>query len=201
MLFAAVWADPLRVGLAAACRAFWRLGGRRRPLEDWWPSHTTREGRPVDRMGPVTARLVHVLYAYRDDVTRFLRLGKVTFAGVCLLSLAFLLARALMPYLCLRFLGIEGPGLRHVLELQVALIFLVFFAPTPGGAGLAEAASLSIMAEIVPVGVAPYYTLLWRFSTLYLAAIAGLFCLLQALAQDARRVVHHRPDGSEEGRP
>ena len=74
----------------------------------------------------------------------------------------------------------------------MALIFLVFFAPTPGGAGVAEGASLSIMAEVVPIGFAPYYNLLWRFSTAFLAAIAGLFCLLRALLQDARMVVRGR---------
>jgi hypothetical protein len=71
----------------------------------------------------------------------------------------------------------------------MALIFLVFFAPTPGGAGLTEAASLSIMDRIVPAGFAPYYNLLWRSLTLYLAAIAGLLCLAHALIKDARQVV------------
>jgi uncharacterized protein (TIRG00374 family) len=137
----------------------------------------------------LTARLVEIIHTYRDDVRRFLRTGKATFAWVCLLSLVFLFTRALMPFLCLRFLGIHSSTVRHVIEVQMALIFLVFFAPTPGGAGVAEAASLSIMGAIVPVSFAPYYTLLWRFLTLYLAATAGLLCLLRALAEDAQRIV------------
>ncbi len=116
--------------------------------------------------------------------------GKVSFLWVCLLNFGFLLSRCLMPYLCLRFLGVEMSTLRHVIEVQMALTFLIFFAPTPGGTGLAEGASLSIMSEIVPGALAPYYNLLWRASTLYVAAIAGLFCLLQALVQDARRAIH-----------
>jgi uncharacterized protein (TIRG00374 family) len=124
---------------------------------------------------------VDLLYAYRDDVRRFLRHGKACFGAVCLLSVAFLLARALMPYLCARFLGVEDGTLRRILESQVALIFLVFFAPTPGGAGIAEGASLWIMADIVPPEIAPYYTLLWRASTVYLAALAGVLCLGAAL--------------------
>ncbi len=192
MAVAACWPDPIRVALGAVSRALWRMGPRRRALRDWWPPHTATTARPVDRMGPLTARLVDLVYAYRDDVARFLRLGTAHFVGVCLLSLVFLFARALMPYLCLRFLGLETAGLRHVLDLQIALVFLVFFAPTPGGAGLAEAASLAVMADVVPAAVAPYYNLLWRFVTLYLAAIAGLFCLLQALLADARRALDPR---------
>ena len=140
------------------------------------------------------ARLVDLLYTYREDARRFLRHGKACFAAVCLLSLSFLLARALMPYLCARFLGVEGGSLRQIVEAQMALIFLVFFAPTPGGAGFAEGASLSIMADIVPPGIAPYYNLLWRFSTTYLAALAGFLCLGRALARDASRITPRQPE-------
>lgn len=190
MFLGAIWPGLFRVVLSAISRARHRMQGGSFPLHDWWRPGHDRTGPAVDRMGRVTARLVDILYAYRDDVRRFLRCGKATFAWVCLLSLVFLFSRCLIPYLCIRFLGIETSSLRGVIEVQMALIFLVFFAPTPGGAGVAEGASLSIMANIVPVGFAPYYNLLWRFSTLYLAAIAGLFCLLRALVQDAQQVLH-----------
>ena len=99
-----------------------------------------------------------------------------------------------MPYLCARFLGVEGGTLRQIVEAQMALIFLVFFAPTPGGAGIAEGASLSIMGGIVPSGIAPHYNLLWRFSTTYLAALAGFLCLGRALARDASRITPRQPE-------
>ena len=51
----------------------------------------------------------------------------------------------------------------------------------------------------VPAGLAPYYNFLWRYLTLYLAAIAGLLCLLRALAQDAQQVI--RRVGLLEERP
>jgi hypothetical protein len=148
-------------------------------------------------MDPWTGRLADLLYTYREDVRRFLRRGKVCFVAVCLLSVSFLLARALMPYLCARFLGVEGGTLRAIVEAQMALIFLVFFAPTPGGAGIAEGASLSIMADIVPPGIAPYYNLLWRFSTSYLAAAAGFLCLGRALSRDGVRLARRRRERRE----
>ena len=145
-------------------------------------------------MDATTARLVDLLYTYREDVGRFLRHGKACFVAVCLLSVSFLLARALMPYLCARFLGVEGGSLRQIVEAQIALIFLVFFAPTPGGAGIAEGASLSIMADIVPPGIAPHYNLLWRLSTTYLAALAGFLCLGRALARNVSRIPSRQPE-------
>ena len=192
MLLAAAWPDGLRQGLAGLSRTACRLAGRSRAVQDWWPPREGRGGPPVDRMDRWTARLVDLAYVYADDVRRFLRHGKGVFAAVSLLSLAFLLARALMPYLCLRFLGIKTPAFAHVLNAQIALIFLVFFAPTPGGAGIAEGASLAVMAGVIPVGFAPYYNLLWRAATAYLAALAGLACLTHALVADGRATLRRR---------
>ncbi len=192
MALVAIWPSRFRVALAATSRAVWRLRGRRHALCEWWPPGETREGPAVDHMGQLTARLVDVIYTYRTDVNRFLRAGKATFACVCLLSLAFLLSRALIAYLCLRFLGIEASDFRHIYEAQIVLILVEFFAPSPGGAGVVEGASLAIMAEIVPAGYAPYYTLLWRSSTLYLSALTGFFFLARAVVQDARRIIRPR---------
>ena len=140
-------------------------------------------------MDRLTGRLVSTIYIYRNDMARFLRVGRVSFIWVCLLSLLFLLSRCFLPFLCIRFLGLEGSTLRHILEVQMALILLVFFAPTPGGAGLAEGASQSILASIVPTGFVPYYNLLWRSCTVYISAAAGLICLLHVFVQHAPRVL------------
>ena len=194
LLLGAAWPDLCRVGLAALSRAACRVLRRPGAVTGWWPPGTARTGPAVDRMDRATARLVDLLFTYREDVRRFLRRGKLCFAAVCLLSVSFLLARALMPYLCARFLGVEGGSLRQIVEIQLALIFLVFFAPTPGGAGIAEGASLSIMTDIVPPGLAPHYNLLWRFSTTYLAALAGFLCLGRALAGDTSRIARRHPE-------
>ena len=193
LLLGAIWPDLFRIALGALSRAVWRVLRRPDAVIDWWPPGTPRTGPAVDRMDSRAAWLADLLYAYRADVRRFLRHGKACAAAVCLLSVTFLLARALTPYLCARFLGVDGGTLRQTVEAQVALIFLVFFAPTPGGAGIAEGASLWIMADIVPPAIAPYYTLLWRVSTTYLAALAGFVCLGLALARDASGAVRRQP--------
>ncbi len=98
-----------------------------------------------------------------------------------------MLSRSMIAFLCLRFLGIETAGLGHVLETQLSLIFLIYFAPTPGSSGLAEGASMLMMDSNLPAALMPYYNLLWRCTTFYLPAIAGLLLLLWTLMQDARR--------------
>ena len=94
-----------------------------------------------------------------------------------------------MAFLCLRFLGLRASGLLDVIETQLSLIFLIYFAPTPGSSGLAEGASMLMMGGAMSAGFVPYYNLLWRCSTLYLPAIAGLLFMLWAILQDARRAV------------
>jgi uncharacterized protein (TIRG00374 family) len=145
-----------------------------------------------DQMGRLAAKLVNLIYIYQKDARRFLKRGKARFGIVCLLSIVFIISRCLMAFFCLRFLGVKGSSLSHILELQLALIFLIYFAPTPGGSAIAESASLAIMAGIVPVGFAPYYNLLWRGSTLYIPAIAGLLWIMQAIMQDIQGVVGKR---------
>jgi hypothetical protein len=198
MLAAGLWPHGFRAGLGWLSRGLWRLAGRRGRLEPWWPPSDPRTGPPADHLPHAAATLADIVYTYRADVSRFLRLGKTRFAAVCLLSLGFLFSRCLLPFLCLRFLGIEGSSFGDTLERQAGLVFLVFFAPTPGGAGVAEAVSLAAMGDVVPAGFAPYYNLLWRFATAYLPAVAGLVCLALALAQDAHRALRRRGPGSSE---
>ena len=192
MLAAGLWPDGVRACLGCLTRGLWRLAGRSARLEPWWPPTDPRSGPPLDHLPGAAAALADLVYTYRADVGRFLRLGKRRFVAVCLLSLVFFFARCLLPFLSLRFLGLQGSSLGDTLARQAALVFLVFFAPTPGGAGLAEAVSLSAMSQVVPAGFAPYYNLLWRFTTAYLPAMAGLFCLALALAQDAQRALRRR---------
>jgi len=91
--------------------------------------------------------------------------------------------------------SIETSSLSEIIEIQMTLVFLTYLAPTPGSAGIAEEASLSIMWGIVPMGYAPYYNLLWRFTTVYFGAVAGLLILWVAVIKDMRKVFRQKWKG------
>jgi uncharacterized membrane protein YbhN (UPF0104 family) len=139
----------------------------------------------LERFG---ARLIDLAYKYQRDTWEFVRQGKLRFVGICLLSLVFIMARCLMAFLCLGFLGVEIPSLGEVIEIQLNLLFLLYFAPTPGSSGIAELLSYSSLAAIIPPGLSAYYNLIWRSSTLYLPALLGLLILALALFSDTKRV-------------
>ena len=140
----------------------------------------------------VSKKCIDLCFHHQANMRRYFRLSNSNFLWVCLLSLIFMLARAIMAFLCLRFLGIAVGDVGHVLQTQLCLIFLIYFAPTPGSSGLAEGASMAMMDGIISAGFVPYYNLLWRSLTLYLPAVAGLIFLLSAIAKDARNAVDRR---------
>jgi uncharacterized protein (TIRG00374 family) len=92
-------------------------------------------------------------------------------AGVGLTGLAFA-NRLLAGYVVLRMLGIHAPFV-DVLLLQTFIVFLLYFAPTPGGSGIAELLSAAVMSIYVPRELTPSYILLWRITVSYLTVGFG----------------------------
>jgi uncharacterized protein (TIRG00374 family) len=74
--------------------------------------------------------------------------------------------KLLAGYVALRALGLEA-NFVDVLLLQTFITFLLYFAPTPGGSGIAELISAAVMSIYVPRGLTPLYTLLWRLVLSY----------------------------------
>ncbi len=89
-----------------------------------------------------------------------------------LLSAAAHANKLVAGYVVLRMLGIHAPFV-DVLLLQTLITFLLYFAPTPGGSGLAEILSAAVMSIYVPRELTPSYILLWRIVVSYLTVGFG----------------------------
>jgi uncharacterized protein (TIRG00374 family) len=189
VIFAVCWPGSLHFIISRICRWLRRIGGKNHsPDKIAAPQNTHRE-RLLAYLPNLSQKLIDLCYMHQANMRRFFCLNSASFIWVCLLSLIFMLSRSIMAFLCLRFLGIQAAALGDVLETQLSLIFLIYFAPTPGSSGLAEGASMLMMHGAMPAVLVPYYNLLWRCSTLYLPAIAGLVFLSRAIIRDARRAV------------
>jgi hypothetical protein len=98
--------------------------------------------------------------------------------GLFTLLLAILISapshanKLLAGYVSLRILG-KTPDFAEILLLQTLVSFLLYFAPTPGGSGLAELTSAVVMSVYVPRELTPSYTLIWRFINSYATVITG----------------------------
>lgn len=82
--------------------------------------------------------------------------------------------KLLAGYVVLRMLGIQV-NFVDVLLLQTLIAFLLYFAPTPGGSGLAELISVAVMSIYVPRALTPSYILLWRIVVSYLTVAFGSY--------------------------
>ncbi len=147
--------------------------GVARRLAQWLVGLLNRRG---------SERLAHRVEALRDGVDRshaslvafFRGKGWVVLALAVLLTAAAHANKLLAGYVVLRMLDIPAPFLDVVL-LQTLIVFLLYFAPTPGGSGLAEIISAAVMSIYVPRELTPSYILLWRLVVSYLTVGFGSY--------------------------
>ncbi|MGD8726402.1 MAG: lysylphosphatidylglycerol synthase transmembrane domain-containing protein, partial [Gemmatimonadales bacterium] len=133
-----------------------------------------RRGNPklaarVSKLNEGIDRAHESMVAYFSSGRGWLALG----ASV-VITAATLANKLLAGFIVLQALGIEAPFV-DVLMLQTLIIFLLYFAPTPGGSGLAEVLSGAVMSIYVPRELTPSYILLWRIFYAYLTVAAGWF--------------------------
>jgi len=189
VIVAVCWPRSLRLVASGISMVMEKIRDQKRPQDNISLPQNSHIKRLLERLHSLSEKLIDLCYLHQANMRRFFRLNSSSFIWVCLLSLVFILSRSIMAFLCIRFLGIQASDLFYIIETQLSLIFLIYFAPTPGSSGLAEGASMLMMDGAMPIGFVPYYNLLWRCSTLYLPAIAGLLFLLRTILQDARRVI------------
>jgi uncharacterized protein (TIRG00374 family) len=74
--------------------------------------------------------------------------------------------KLLAGYVALRALGLHA-NFVDILLLQTLVMFLLYFAPTPGASGIGEVLSAAVMSSYVPRELTPIYILLWRLTLTY----------------------------------
>ena len=189
VIFAVCWPASIGYVISGIFKWIRKIRGKKHSHESIESSRDSLIRRLTRQLSHYSEELIDLCYMHQANMRRFFSRYKASFVWVCFLSVVFMLARSVTAFLCLRFLGIQAPGLVDVIETQLSLIFLIYFAPTPGSSGLAEGASMLMMGAAMSAAFVPYYNLLWRSATLYLPAIAGLLFMLWAILQDTRRVV------------
>lgn len=149
----------------AASSAGSRLGGRL--------------GRGMRRLG---AGLEKGVAEYRAAL-RAVRAGwRLPLAGSFSVSVVMLLNKCAIGFLVAVGLGFSGGYLEVAARQGLQLLFL-YFSPTPGGSGIAEASVPVFLAGIVPAGRWLEYALLWRAITSYLGVAVGAVAAAVVFAQ------------------
>ncbi|UCD56248.1 MAG: flippase-like domain-containing protein [Candidatus Hydrogenedentota bacterium] len=116
----------------------------------------------------------------------FLKRGKLVLAAGFLLTAVIYFTKFVMAYLVIGGLGIDV-NFWQVIYLQLILILVFYFSPTPGASGVAEVSTAYIMGHVIPGSHTGIFVLLWRFFTLFLGMIAGAYILMRILLKSDRR--------------
>jgi uncharacterized protein (TIRG00374 family) len=135
--------------------------------------------------------------AHHAMVAFFKGRGWFALAGSVLLTAPTLANKLLAGYIVLQALDIHAPFV-DVLLLQTLIIFLLYFAPTPGGSGLAEVLSAAVMSIYVPRELTPSYVLLWRLFVGYLTLGVGSYVFWRWLKLWEEQVAGDDADGPDD---
>jgi len=73
-----------------------------------------------------------------------------------------------------------------VLAFQVVVTFFMYFTPTPGATGVAEGGYGLLFAQLVRKEDIALLTLAWRFLTIYIGLVIGIFVVFRELLTQNR---------------
>jgi uncharacterized protein (TIRG00374 family) len=100
--------------------------------------------------------------------------GWLTLFWATILSAPSHANKLLAGYVALRALGLHA-NFVDILLVQTLVMFLLYFAPTPGASGIGEVLSAAVMSSYVPRELTPIYILVWRLTLTYFTLAFGFF--------------------------
>jgi uncharacterized protein (TIRG00374 family) len=108
--------------------------------------------------------------------------------------------KLLAGYVALRSLGIEA-NFVDILLVQTLVMFLLYFAPTPGASGVGEVLSAAVMSSYVPRELTPIYILVWRLTLSYYTIALGFLVFSSWVRRGLKGVEDTTPDEPVETEP
>lgn len=140
-------------------------------------------------MGREHPRMERVLFHFDElhtGIAAYWRSGKNLFLLAVLSGTLHFGARFALGYVVLRGFVTEAPFMEVVL-LHIMLQYLLFFMPTPSGAGIGELLTAAVMAPFLTAGLVIPYTVVWRIFLNYGTVAVGGSVLMGWLGTDGAR--------------
>ena len=116
----------------------------------------------------------------RESILLMFKRGKIALIVGYFFTCLFFAIRLIIPYFIILGLG-NNVNVVEVMYIQMFIILVSYFSPTPGASGMAEVSSLVLMASLVATPLAAIYTFLWRLCTLYVNTTIGGLLLYREL--------------------
>ncbi|PTT00539.1 hypothetical protein DBR11_09645 [Pedobacter sp. HMWF019] len=123
---------------------------------------------------------------YQRICSVLLKQNPLLFPLALVLTTLLYLNKYTMQYVILLGLGLHV-SLSEVISIQILIQFMIYFAPSPGGSGFAEAGIGILFVRIIPAAMIPVFTLLQRSFLLFIPALIGAWVILRLLERQARQ--------------
>lgn len=114
------------------------------------------------------------LELFSEDLAFFIQGNKIFVFLSFLFTTLFLLAEFSFSYLVVRGLGYDL-AFYKILSMQILVVFIMYFAPTPGAAGIAEGGYSLLFARFVAKKDLFPLLFYWRFFSKYIGIFIGVF--------------------------
>ena len=152
-----------------------------------WAVKTPWMRRLLKRFGfRVSRARRHMMFQIYRDVRSAIRLlrsaPKMVFVIFMESGISLLALYGVVPAL---FLGMDADfDLGSVIGRMVILNLLLYFAPTPGGSGIAEGGFVLLFNEFLPSGMVGIVAVAWRFIVEYVPFFIGFYFTIKAFGED-----------------
>ena len=122
--------------------------------------------------------------SYQSHIVYFWKNEKPTLFHNIWLTIVLYFNKCLVAYVVLKGMGLN-PHFFQVVSIQILLIFLIYFCPTPGASFLAETSTAALMSLLIPNHLVSVFSVLWRFFTTYFGVIIGGIILMRTIGSQS----------------
>lgn len=130
------------------------------------------------RFRKIIRYLFRNLELFSKDLSHFIQGKKIFIFLSFFLTIIFLISEFSFSYLIIQGLGYKQVSLFQVLTLQILVVFIMYFAPTPGAAGFAEGGYSFLFANLVDQKDLFPLIFYWRLFSKYIGIFIGFFLFI-----------------------
>ena len=117
---------------------------------------------------------------YASHILHYWRNEKTTLFHNAWITILLFMNKCFIAYVIIKGMGFD-PDFLSALSIQILLIFIIYFCPTPGASFLAETSAAALVSLLIPAHVVSVFSVLWRFFTTYFGVLIGGAILMRSI--------------------
>ncbi|MBK5252263.1 MAG: flippase-like domain-containing protein [Peptostreptococcaceae bacterium] len=126
-----------------------------------------------NRVHALLDKLIGEIKRFPNHIKMYITGNKIHVFLSVFFTLLYLFTLFLFPVLLIKDLNPSAPAVEIILS-QIVITFVMYFAPTPGASGVAEATFILLFSNYVSQGDIVSLTFTWRLFTIYIGVVIGM---------------------------